>query len=63
MNPDYCTCNEFEKAVDYNDICYYRAKEDTYNTITKDGWYIRDAQFVRPVASLEPFKYYPWCSI
>jgi len=20
MNPDYCSCNDFEEAIDYNDI-------------------------------------------
>lgn len=55
MNPDYCTCNNFEKTVDYNDICYYKAKEDSYNAITKDGWYIRDAQYNGPIASLKPW--------
>jgi hypothetical protein len=56
---EYC-CREFEKSVDYDDFCYYRAKEDSYNAITKDGWYMRDAQFNRPIASLEPFRYCPW---
>ena len=30
--------------------------EDSYNAITKDGWYIRDAQYDRPIASLEPLN-------
>jgi len=50
MTEQYC-CREFEKAVDYDDFCYYRAKEDSYRSITKDGWYLRDAQFDRPIAS------------
>jgi hypothetical protein len=46
----YC-CIEFEKAVDYDDFAYYKAKEDSYNAITKDGWYIHDNQYDRPIAS------------
>jgi len=59
---EYCSCNEFERAVDCDDIFYYKAKEDSYDAITKDGWYIRDAQYNRPIASVEPFLYCPWCS-
>jgi len=40
MNPDYCTCNEFEKAVDYNDIRYYRPEDDRFNAVKKAGWYM-----------------------
>ena len=29
MNSDYCSCTEFEKAVDYNDIRYYRPEDDS----------------------------------
>jgi hypothetical protein len=58
---EYC-CNMFQRAVDYDDFAYYKAMEDSYRAITKDGWYIRDAQYDRPIASLEPFKYCPWCS-
>ena len=50
---EYC-CRDFEKAVDYDDFAYYKAKEDSYNSTTKDGWYIRNAEFDRPIASLEP---------
>jgi hypothetical protein len=57
---EYC-CKEFEKEVDYDDFCYYRVGEDSYNSITKDGWYIRNAEYDRPIASLEPFKRCPWC--
>jgi hypothetical protein len=35
MNPDYCNCNEFEKAVDYNDIRYYRPEDDRFNVVKK----------------------------
>ena len=38
---DYCNCNEFEKAVDYNDIMYYSPEDDRFDTIKKQGWYIR----------------------
>ena len=55
-------CREFEKAVDSDDFCYFKANEDAYHSITKDGWYIRNSEFNRPIASLEPFKYCPWCS-
>ena len=41
---EYC-CNMFQRAVDYDDFAYYKAKEDSYRAITKDGWYIRDAQY------------------
>lgn len=58
---EYC-CSQFSNAVDYDDFAYYRTTEDSYHFITKDGWYIRDAQFDRPIASLEPFKYCPWCA-
>ena len=57
----YC-CSEFEKAVDYDDFCYFKAKGDAYHSITKDGWYIRNSEFNRPIDSLEPFKYCSWCS-
>ena len=32
----YC-CREFEKAVDYDDFCYFKANEDAYHFIAKDG--------------------------
>ncbi|MGC2427245.1 MAG: hypothetical protein WA421_09430 [Nitrososphaeraceae archaeon] len=51
-----------DKVTPDQDFRYFKAKEDSYNAITKDGWYIRDAQYDRPIASLEPFKYCPWCS-
>ena len=28
---DYCNSNDFEKAVDYNDIRYYRIEDDIFN--------------------------------
>jgi hypothetical protein len=54
--------NYFENVKTCDDIFYCKAKEDSYDAITKDGWYIRDAQYNRPIASLEPFRYCPWCS-
>ena len=33
MNPDYCNSNEFEKAVDFNDIRYYRPEDDRFNAV------------------------------
>jgi hypothetical protein len=57
---EYC-CREFGKTVDY-DFEYYRVEDDNYGVITKPVWYIRDAQYDRPIASLEPFKYCPWCT-
>ena len=36
----YC-CREFEKAVDYNDIRYYRVVEDDqFNSVKNDWRYI-----------------------
>ncbi|HEY7080656.1 MAG TPA: hypothetical protein VH500_13205 [Nitrososphaeraceae archaeon] len=61
-NPNYCSCNEFEKAVDYNDTRYYRPEDARFNAVKKAGWYIYSMGYERPVASLEPFKYRPWCS-
>jgi len=29
------------KSIDYDDFCYYKAAEDSYISISKDGWYIR----------------------
>ena len=58
---EYC-CREFEKAVEYRDFAYCEAEEDTYRAITKDGWYIYNTQYNRPLASLKPFKYCPWCA-
>ena len=62
MNPDYCSCNEFGKAVDYNDIRYYRQEDDRFNAVKKAGWYMYSMGYERPVASLEPFKYCSWCA-
>jgi len=59
MAREYC-CKDFEKSVEY-DVCYYKAKEDSYNAITEDGWYMRDAQFDMSIASLAPFRFFPWC--
>ena len=36
---EYC-CPNLKKAWN-NDVCYYKAKEDSYNAITKDGWYMQ----------------------
>jgi hypothetical protein len=58
---EYC-CSEFTKAVDYDDFKYYRVEEDNYGAIIKPGWYIRSAEFDRPIASLKPFKHCPWCA-
>ena len=41
---DYCNCNDFEKAVDYNDIRYYRVEDDRFNAVKRAGWYIRYRQ-------------------
>jgi hypothetical protein len=61
LNPDYCNSNEFEKAVDYNDILYCKP-ENKVNPIKKTGWYIYSLIYRRPAISLEPFKYCPWYS-
>jgi hypothetical protein len=37
MNPNYCNCNDFEKAVDYKDIRYYRPEDDRFNAVKKAG--------------------------
>ena len=39
MNPDYCNCNDFEKAVDYNDIRSYRPEDDRFTAVKKAGSY------------------------
>ncbi len=57
MNPDYCSCNDFEKAVDYNDIHYFRPEDDKFNAIKKQGWYIFDMGYQCPITNIEPFKY------
>ena len=62
MNPDYCNSHEFEKAVDFNDIRYYRPEDDRFNAVKKAGWYMYSMGYDRPIVSLEPFKYCPWCS-
>ena len=40
-NPDYCTCNGFTKADDYNDILYSRSENDRFNGVKNADWYIR----------------------
>lgn len=55
MNPDFCNCNEFEKAVDYNGIRYYKHEQDRFNSVKTTGWYIYDMAYQRPVASLMSF--------
>lgn len=40
MNPDYCSCNEFEKDVYYYGIRYYRPEDDRFNAVKKAGWYM-----------------------
>jgi hypothetical protein len=35
MNPDYYNCNEFEKAMDYNDIRYYKPEDDRFSVVKK----------------------------
>lgn len=55
-NPDYCNCNEFEKAVDYDDIQYYRPEDDRFNTGKKADWYVRSWAYDGPVASLERYR-------
>ena len=62
MNTDYCQGNNFEKAVDYNDTRYYRVEDDRFNAVKKPGWCIRSWTYDDPLASLEPFGHYPWCS-
>ena len=60
-NSNYCYSHIIEQAkrIDYDDFCYYKAAEDSYSSISKDGLYIRDALSDRPIASLEPFKFCP----
>ena len=38
FSQQYC-CREFEKAVDYNDIRYYRVEGDRFNQVKKDDKY------------------------
>jgi hypothetical protein len=58
---NYCNYNEFEKAVDYKDIRYYRPEDDWFKAVKKQDWYIRSWAY-GPIASLEPFRHCPWCS-
>jgi hypothetical protein len=60
MNPDYCSCNEFEKAIFYDDIQCFGPEGDRYNAIKKQGWYIFDMGYQRLIASRESFKCGPW---
>ena len=53
---NYCDCNDFEKAVDYNDIRYYRTEDDRFNAVKKACWYIRSWAYDGPIASLESFR-------
>jgi hypothetical protein len=39
LSGQYC-CREFEMAVDYNDIKYYRVEDDRFNAVKKDWRYI-----------------------
>ena len=59
---DYCNCNEFEKAVDYNDIRYYRPEDDKAKAVKTAGWFIYSFCYDRPIVVLESFKYCPWYS-
>lgn len=59
MNPDYCNCNDFEQATDYDDIRYYKSEDDRFNTVKKPGWYIRSWTYDGPIASLEPIRHCP----
>jgi len=40
MNPDYSSCTEFEKAVDYNYMTCYRPEDDRFNTIKGQYQYV-----------------------
>jgi len=42
-NSDYSYSHIIEqaKSIDYDDFCYYKAAEDSYISISKDGWHIR----------------------
>jgi hypothetical protein len=40
-NYSYSHIIEQAKSIDYDDFCYYKAVEDSYISISKDGWYIR----------------------
>ena len=44
-------CQDFEKAVNYDDFAYYRVEDDNYGAITKPGWYIHNAQYNRPIGA------------
>ena len=54
---NYCDCNDFKKAVDYNDIRYYRTEDDRFNEVGVRSW-----AYDGRIASLEPFRHCPWCS-
>ena len=40
-NYSYSHIIEQAKSIDYDDFCYYMAAEDSYISISKDGWYVR----------------------
>ena len=42
-------CNDSEKAVDYNDIWYYRSEDDRFNAVKNPRWYIYDTGYQRPI--------------
>ena len=62
MNPDYCNCDEFDKAVEFQDIRYYKSEDDRFGVVKKPGWYMYAWGYQGVIASLEPFKYCPWCA-
>ena len=39
MTEYYCT--DLEKAIDYDDIRYYKLEDSKFNAVKKPGWYIR----------------------
>lgn len=53
------TATPLKKAVDHNDIRYYRVENNKFNAVKKAGWYLRSWAYDGPIASLEPFKSCP----
>jgi len=62
MNPEYCNCNMFQKAVNSQNFRYYRPEDDSYNGVEESGWYIYAWGYQGAIASLKPFQYCPWCA-
>ncbi|HEY7079746.1 MAG TPA: hypothetical protein VH500_08595 [Nitrososphaeraceae archaeon] len=48
--------------VGFEDIRYYMSKDDRFGVVKKPVWYMYAWGYQAVIASLEPFKYCPWCA-